>query len=190
MKDSGVVLISAAAQPKEGRLQLLDRSDAIALSHLLGLASALIDWNELAASVEEFMSETEGLRWYAPTATTALLRSYYLRRWFALNYHEFAFLLGGRVAAPSLDLEQVKRFDHFFEHYQLKDIVQPHIERQLGLPQASPLRAAISARSRRSHSRRWRLAFETALLCQLGVQVQIKRARRAADSDQCSIRIG
>lgn len=138
MKDGDAVLISAAAQPEEGRLPLLDRSDAIALSHLLSLASALIDWNELAASVEEFISETEGPRWYAPSATSALLRSYYLRRWFVLNPHELAFLLQRDADAASLDGQQVKRFDHFFEHYQLKDIVQPHIERQLGLRQREP----------------------------------------------------
>jgi hypothetical protein len=131
VQDGDAVLISAAAQPEAGRLPLLDRSEAIALSHLLSLASTLIDWNDLAVSVEEFISETEGLRWYAPTATAVLLRSYYLRRWFVLNSHELAFLLQRSEDISSLDVEQVKRFDHFFEHYQLKDIVQPHIEQQL-----------------------------------------------------------
>jgi hypothetical protein len=110
-----------------GRLPRLDRSDAAALSCFVSLASRLIHWNELAEAIDPFLPKTGGENWYAPRTTATMLRSYFLRRWFDLSPQDLSCLIQGDIAAAEEDI----RFDYFFEHYQLKEAVQPQIEREL-----------------------------------------------------------
>jgi hypothetical protein len=120
------------SQDAVGRLLRLDRADGIALSCFVSLASRLIRWNEIAEAIDPFLPKPEGRDWYAPRSTASMLRSYFLRRWFDLSPRELSFLIPVEISNAGIEnAEQDIRFDYFFEHYQLKEAVQPQIEREL-----------------------------------------------------------
>jgi hypothetical protein len=107
-----------------------------------------IDWPGIAACIESLLPDA-GKDWYAPASLAELIKGYFLREEVPTCKRRTSSAAGSaaisRVGMSALD---TKRFDFYFEHYQLKEIAQAQIQQQLSTSTCGLERRTYEARVR------------------------------------------